>query len=121
MANKREFKKYADALGASVVDEMVSAYYNVKDVDNDKIAEAIKIALGAVGKAKNNANVCFDKGAKAFEDIAEYGKAKRTFFKALFDKIKTEFVEEINQALKEFNAALPADEKARNKEAAAAK
>lgn len=121
MANKRDFKKYADALGASVVDEMVSSYYNVNGADRDKIAEAIKIALGAVGKAKNNANVCFDKGAEAFEDVAAYGKAKRAFFKALFDKVETEFSEEINQALKVFNSALPAEEKARNKEAASAK
>lgn len=119
MANKREFKKYADALGASVVNEMVSAYYNVKGADQDKIAEAIKVALGAVGKAKNNANVYFDKGMSAFEDAAAYAKSKREFFRSLFDKIETEFSEEINEALKVFNAAIPEEEKARNKEIAA--
>ena len=120
MANKREFKKYVDVLAASVMDEMVSAYYNVADVDQDKIAEAVKLVLGAVGKAKNNANVFFDKGQKAFEDAGAYAKAKQTFFRALFDKIETEFNEEINAALKVFNSALPAEEKARNKEAALA-
>lgn len=118
MANKREFKKYVDALAASIVDEMVSAYYNVSGVDRDKIAESVKLTLGAVGKAKTNANVCFDKGSKAFEDEVAYAKAKRVFFRALFDKIVTEYNEEINAALKVFNSALPADEKARNKEAA---
>ena len=118
MANKREFKKYADALGASVIDEMVAAYYNVKDADKDKISEAIKETLGAIGKAKNNSNVFFDKGRKAFATVEEYSKAKRGFFKVLFNKIETEFGEDINKALKLFNDALPADEKARNKEIA---
>lgn len=120
MANKREFKKYADALSASVIDEMISAYYNVKNADRDKIAESMQKVLGAIGKAKNNSNVYFDRGPKAFGSMAEYAKAKKKFFKALFDKIETEFSEEINEALKVFNAALPAEEKARNKEFAAA-
>lgn len=118
MPNKREFKKYADALGASVIDEMISSYYNDKGVDKDKIAEAMQMVLGAIGKAKCNANVTFDKGARAFEDKKAYCKAKKEFFQSLFDKIETEFGEEVNQALHVFNDALPADVKARNKEVA---
>lgn len=119
MANKREFKKYVDALGASIIDEMISAYHNVKGVDRDKIAEAMQKVLGAIGKAKNNSNIFFDRDPKAFESKADYAKNKKAFFRALFDKIETEFNEEINAALKLFNAALPAEEKARNKEYAA--
>ena len=118
MANKREFKKYVDALGASVIDEMVSAYYNVKGADKDKISQAIESMLGAVGKARNNANVYFDKGYRAFESLKDYSKAKKDFFTALFNKIETEFGEDTNAALKIFNEALPAEEKARNKEVA---
>lgn len=116
MANKREFKKNADALGASIIDEMISAYYNVKGADRDKIAQAMETVLGAVGKARDNANVTFDRGVSAFGSIEEYAKAKKAFFRSLFDKIETEFSEEVNQSLKLFNAALPAEEKARNKE-----
>jgi len=119
MANKREFKKYADALGASIIDEMISAYYNVEGADRDKIAHAMETVLGAIGKAKNNANITFDKGVSAFGGIEEYAKAKKVFFRSLFDKIETEFSEEVNAALKLFNAALPAEEKARNKQYAA--
>ena len=121
MANKREFKKYVDALGAAVIDEMISSYYNVKGVDRDKVAQAMEQVLGAIGKAKNNSNVFFDRGPKSYPDMKEYTKAKEAFFKALFDKIETEFSEEVNAALKLFNEAIPADEKARNKEIANAK
>lgn len=114
--NKREFKKYADALGASVIDEMTSAYYNVAGIDRDKVAQAIEITLGAVGKARSKSNVTFDRGPKAFENPTEYARTKTRFFRSLFDKIETEFNEEINEALKVFNAAYPADERERNKQ-----
>ena len=68
MANKREFKKYVDAIGASVIDEMIAAYYNVEKADKDKIAEAMQKVLCAIGRAKNNSNVTFDRGEKAFGD-----------------------------------------------------
>lgn len=121
MANKRQFKKYVDSLGASIIDEMVSSYYNVKGADKEKISEAIESTLAAIGKAKNNSNVFFDKGVRAFENVGEYSKAKKEFFKALFNKIETEFGDDVNAALKVFNAALPEEVKARNKEIAAAK
>ncbi len=120
MANKREFKKYVDALGSSVCEEMMTSYYNVEGADKKKIAAAIEKVLAAIGKAKDNANVYFDRGVRAFEDHKAYSKAKQTFFKNLFNKITTEFGEDINLALKDFNAALPASAKAANKEAAEA-
>lgn len=118
MANKREFKKYVDALGASVIDELVSSYYNVEGVDRDKITQAIEKVLGAVGRSKSNSNIKFDRGPKAFDNIEEYSKAKKAFFVALFDKIDTEFDESINQAVKLLNEAIPASVKAQNKEIA---
>jgi len=116
MPNRREFKKYVDAVGASIIDEMISAYYNVEGVDRDKIAQAMENLLGAIGKAKNNSNINLDRGSGAFADKKEYSVSKRKFFKSLFDKIETEFNVEINESLKLFNSALPAEEKARNKE-----
>lgn len=115
MASKRDFKKSVDAVGAAVVDELVAAYYNIKCVDKDKIANSMELALGALAKAKNNSNIFFDRGAGAFADKKEYAKAKKAFFKALFLKINTEFSEELNEAMKALNEALPAEVKASNK------
>ena len=78
--------------------------------------DAQPVAINAQHKARNNANITFDRGRRAFADPAEYSKAKRAFFKALFDKINTELSEETNEALKLFNSAIPADEKERNKQ-----
>lgn len=117
MENKREFKKYVEAVGASVVEEMMFVYYNEKGVDQDAIEKAIARVLGATAAAKSNANVCFDRGMRSFGNQVEYSKAKRQFFKALFKKISTEFAGEVNGAVNDFNAALPEDVKKANKEA----
>lgn len=117
MANKRDFKKSVEAIGSAVCNEMMIAYYNVEGADKNAIASSIENVLAAVVKAKNNSNIFFDKGVKAFADNKEYGKAKSLFFKTLFDKIHTEFGEELNQAVKEFNSAIPAEAKKANKEA----
>ena len=119
MANKREFKKYVDALGASACDEMMYAFYTVEGADKDAISKAIEKVLLATNKARMNSNIFFDCGVKAFADHKEYSKAKAAFFKALFEKVSKEFSEEVNEALKEFNAAIPAEEKERNKAAVA--
>lgn len=117
MPNKREFKKYADALGASVVEEMMIAYYNVEGADKDAISEAVGKVLGAIEKAKDNANVYFDRGPKSFADHKEYSAAKRKFFRSLFNKIESDFDAEVNEAIKQFNNALPESYKTAQKEA----
>ena len=120
MPNKREFKKYADALGASVVEEMMIAYYNVEGADRKAIGDAVGKVLAAIEDAKNKSNVYFDKGAQAFRgDMKEYAKEKRAFFRALFNKIENDFNDQINAAIKEFNAALPESVKRAQKEAVA--
>ncbi len=119
MANKREFKKDVEALGATICEEMMATYYNVENVDRDEIAKSIEKVLFAITQAKDNANVSFDRGVKAFGSKEEYSKAKTKFFKSLFIKINEELAEKLNDALAVFNKALPEEIKQQNKEAAA--
>lgn len=117
--NKREFKKAVDAIGGSLYQEMMTAYFNIEGIDKDAVADAIKEVLGATAVAKKNSNVLFDRGVRAFEDHKEYSKAKAGFFKALFEKIHSDFNSSIDSALKKFNGALPADVKEQNKQSVA--
>ena len=114
--NKRDFKKYADSLGSSACEEMVYIYDTTENVDKDKVAQAIEKVLCAVAAAKSNADVTFDKGVKAFGNLAEYSKAKKDFYRQLFIKIKEDFHNDIDEALKLFNAAVPEETKKENKE-----
>lgn len=118
MANKREFKKYVEAVGGALCDEMMIALYTVEGIDEEKVQQAVTKVLTAVGNATSNSNVFFDKGHKAFATPAEYSQAKQAFFRQLFKKVNTDFRNEIDAAVKDFNAAIPAEQKARQKEAA---
>ncbi len=119
MANKREFKKYTEATGASVCEAMMLAYYNQKGINKEDVEKAIAKVLSATAAAKSNANVTFDKGHKAFADLKEYSKAKESFFAKLFDKINEDFAKEIDEALKLFNSAIPQSVKDEQKKEAA--
>lgn len=119
MANKREFKKYVEAVGASACEAMMTTYYNVAGVDKDAIGKAMEKVLAAVALARANSNVFFDKGHKAFSAPAEYSAEKRDFFKKLFAKINDDFAKDLDEALKIFNAALPQSVKEENKKIAA--
>ncbi|MDE6329594.1 MAG: hypothetical protein K2L83_02660 [Muribaculaceae bacterium] len=115
MPNKREFKKYVDAVGASIVENMMVAYYNVEGADRKAIGQAVGIVLDAIETAKDNSNIYFDRGPRAFADAKEYGAEKRKFFRSLFNKIEKDFDEAVNNALKVYNAALPASVKEEQK------
>lgn len=115
MANKREFKKYVEAIGSSTCEAMMETYYNVKGVDKEAIEKAIEKVLGAIGAAQSNSNIYFDKGVKAFANPKEYSYEKKIFFKKLFDKISVDFNKEIDEALKIFNAAIPQEVKEQQK------
>lgn len=115
MANKRDFKKYVDAIGGSIYTEFSTVLYeNPKGLDKETLMQAIHTLLKAVGEARNNSNVFFDKGAKAFENRGAYEKAKRAFFKNLFDKINTEFSAGVEEAVKLFNKSVPEEVKKQN-------
>lgn len=118
MANKRELKKYVEALGSAVANEMMVAYYNVEGIDSDAVASAIQTIIGAVAEAKGNCNRRFDRGVKAFADRKEYRRAKGAFFRALFNKIESDFDAKMEAALKTFNGALPEAYRQAQKEAA---
>lgn len=115
--NKRDFKKYVESLGDSACAAMADVYDTVENVDKEKIANAVEKVISATAAAKSNADIVFDKGVKAFNNVAEYSKAKKAFFKQLFNKIYEDFYKELDEAVKEFNSAVPDEVKAENKAA----
>lgn len=113
--NKRDFKKYVESVGDSALASMVDVAETVDNVDKEKVADAVEKVISAVAAAKTNADITFDKGVKAFDNLAAYSKAKKAFFKQLFNKINEDFYKELDEAVKEFNSAVPEEVKAENK------
>ncbi|MDE7381626.1 MAG: hypothetical protein K2N03_05810 [Muribaculaceae bacterium] len=118
MASKREFKKNVDRLGSDIIENMMVAWYNAEGADKKGIADAMGTLLKGIEAARNNSNLFFDRGAKAFPNRREYGKAKEVFFKKLFTKIIADLNTSVSDSLKQFNAALPKEVKEANKEGA---
>lgn len=114
--NKRNFKKYVESVGDSACESMVDVFETQKDIDQAKVAEAVEKVITAVAAAKTNADITFDKGVKAFDNLLEYSKAKKGFYRQLFKKIYDDFYKELDDAVKLFNSAVPAEVKAANKE-----
>lgn len=111
MANKREFKKSVDALSAAIADEMMASYYNVKDANREKIAEAITKIVSAVAKAKEQSNKLFKKGVKEFESLAAYNKAKAAHTKEMYAKAIADYNDALAEALKAYNEGMPKADK----------
>lgn len=116
--NKREFKKNVQGIGDVACAQMVDIYECNQNIDRVKVADAIEKVISAVAAAKTNADVTFDKGVKAFESLSEYSKAKKTFYRQLFKKINEDFYKDLDEAVKQFNEAVPEEVKQENKAAA---
>lgn len=114
MANKREFKKYVSAVSTSIVSSMMAAYYDVAGINKEEVTAAVTDILVAGENAIMKTDVKYDKTACAFDNKHEYHKAERKFFKEVYAKVNKEFAEEINAAIKKFNAAVPEDVKKAN-------
>ena len=115
MANKRTFKKAVNTMSAAICEEMMFAFVNEPKADQKKISEAVGQVLEASESALDNSNVKFDRGVKAFASLADYSKAKADFFKALFNKIISDYNTAISVAMKTFNEALPQEVKDQQK------
>lgn len=113
--NKRDFKKYVESVGDSACASMVDVFETEENIDKEKVANAVEKVLSAVAAAKSNADVTFDKGVRAFDSLVEYSKAKKNFYRQLFKKIYEDFYNELEDAVKEFNAAIPEEVKEDNK------
>ena len=115
MANKREFKKYVNAVCESIINDMMTAYYHVEEVDKTAVEAAVADILMATENAILKSGIKFDKTASAFDTEFAYHNAKRNFFKSLYRKINKEFSNNVNAAIKKFNAAIRASIKDANK------
>ncbi len=118
MANKRLLKKTVGAVSGSVIDEMFYALGTVEKADKEAISNAIARIVEVSEEARKNSNITFDRGVKAFGSLKEYSVEKRKFYKALFNKILTDYNKGIEEALKEFNGAIPEEIKSALKEVA---
>ena len=109
MANKRTLKKNISRIcGALAGDAILAGYFD--NVDRSRIEDIVRrvAALQEVSRAK--VSFWYDKAPRDFEgDLRAYHKARRAYFRAGFEKLRSEFNHEAISILKELNEAVPAD------------
>lgn len=111
MADKQEFKKFINKVSDGIISDMAYAAMSLDGVDTDIADEAIIEIMKAGGDAIMKSNVKFDKTPKAFANLHEYRVERNKFFSSLYKKITKEYGDKVQDALKKFNAAVPAPAK----------
>lgn len=119
-SNKRLLKKEIRTICGALAGECVVAKFTIPEIDNKKLDSVILELADLQQNALSRANFDFPQTAKSFSNAGEYRKNRRTYFKAGYGKLKSEFNAHIDAIIKKMNEALPEKQKEANKQAAKA-
>ncbi len=120
MANKRDLKKLIKYTCGDIAGECIFAKNYFDEVDCDKMDDIIIKAACLQTTTIDKVSVSFDKTLSSFDgNVAEYRKARNTYYKACYKALRQELADAVNEIVKEMNSALSQKQKANNKEALA--
>jgi len=109
MASKRIYKKILEATTASVCNEMMlEAVFCNDEEKQEKIERIVANMLAAYENSRIQSNVKYDKSPRAFDNDREYHRARRAFYRKMFDRIYADYNKVLNESIESFNALLKA-------------
>ena len=119
MANKRNFKKYMKAMAEGIAGETIFILNYYDNIDENKANKVIGDMLVMYTSKINDVSKAFDQTPrKSFgNNIKEYRKARRAFYKSHFGGLRKEYNEGVQTILKEMNSLLSKEQLAENKKA----
>ena len=118
MANKRRLKKAIKAVCGDLAGECLVARDLVPNIDTKKMEEIIFKVADLQYVTIDNVSFSFDKGEKSFGNRQEYKTERNKYFRKAFNKLTADFDKNVNDIIREMNAALPQAQKEANKAAA---
>lgn len=121
MANKRILKKQIRYMCGDLAGECIIARSIVPGIDGNRMGEIVVKIARLQDATLRRASFSFDKSAADFENRHEYRKERRGYNARAFKTLINEFNHQVEEIVKEMNAALPAEQKEANKKAAKAK
>lgn len=83
--------------------------------DYSALQEAVSSVARLLVLSRGKVNVSFDKVPRDFADLKAYNKARKAYFSAAYASLRKEFGEEVLKIVKQINAAVPAEERAKFK------
>ncbi|MDE6190348.1 MAG: hypothetical protein K2G47_01870 [Muribaculum sp.] len=119
MANKRKLKKAIKAACGNMAGECIMTRNYVPGVDVQKIDEIIFNIADLQYVTVENVTFSFDKSESNFESRHDYKKAREAYFHKAYKKLISDFKKGVDDIVNQMNAALPTEQKERNKAAAA--
>lgn len=115
MSSIRRIKKQIRYACGDLSVELLMASYALDGFDTSKTAEIMGDIASLQVDALKKCTFAFDKVRADYSDDAAYRKARHSYNKAAFDKLRAEINERLKAIVKEMNAALPASAKTANK------
>ncbi len=116
MSSKRNLKKLVRCMCGDMAAECIIAKTVVPGIDPDVMsALVIKIAC-LQDQTLRKFTFCYDKVSADFESPAAYRKARHEYMVRAYRSIKTEFNKQVDDIVKEMNAALPQAQKELNRQ-----
>lgn len=117
MANKRDLKKQVKLVCEDLATECMFAADYVKGVDANEMYGIVGKIATLQENALNRISFSFDKTPSDFDNMHDYHKARKDYFKKAYGSFREKFSTHVNEIVKDMNAALPQEVKDANKNA----
>ncbi len=115
MANKRNLKKVIRIVCGDIASECILARHFVPDIDPAKMTDIVVEVADLQCKTLENVSFSFDKNPGSFDNIHDYRKARKAYFKKGYGKLRADFDAAVVEIVNKMNAALPDKQKELNK------
>ncbi len=110
MATKRQLKKNISLVCGDLAAELLLAAHVSANVDREKVHEIVRQIAALQEGARTKCTFWFDKTPRDFaENLSEYKKARRQYFKAAYKQLRQEFGQKAVAIVKEMNSLIPAE------------
>lgn len=115
MANKRDLKKVIRAVCGDIAGECILARHFIPGIDHEKMNEFIVDAARLQGATLDKVSFSFDKTEKNFDNARDYRKARRSYYKKGYGKLRSEFDAAVVEIIGRMNSTLTPEQKEINK------
>jgi hypothetical protein len=107
MTNKRQLKKHIRYVCGELAVTLLIANAGVRGFDTGKTQDIVGKIATLQETSIAHVSICFDKIAANFDSRKAYNAARAKYFATAYAKLLNEFNNQIQEIVKEMNAAMP--------------
>ncbi|MFG6386422.1 MAG: hypothetical protein K1V80_08140 [Muribaculaceae bacterium] len=109
MPNKRQLKKRISYVCGDLAGDLILSSYYVKGIDRNQVNKILTEIAELQEDSRAKVSFGFDKARKSFENEQAYNRARRSYNKSAFLKLRKEFADRAIEIVKQMNELIPAD------------